>query len=459
MPGRIMVVAYGFPPVAGAAIERTIKFTTYLPEFGWEPVVIAPSHSAYHMVDSAALSRIRAGTEVHRAPTLEPAHVRRLARAILAATSRMRSRVGSGPNADEAMAGPRGQGNGRQRLHEAANTWWGRAVATLFFPDEHLLWVPSALVAGLLAHRRRPVDLIYSSSAPISGHLAAALLTSITRVPWVADFRDPWIGNVFARPLGPLHRAMQRWLERSIANRADRLVFPTQLLRDEYAARYPDRADRFVTIPNGYDRLDMSAASVAADAVDPRESGTFLMVYAGSIYGRNDLALFLDGVDLLLRRRPELRARLRVEFIGWLNAESTALAARRLPALDPVVRHVGFQPRRLAIARLRAADAGLVLIPAEAGRELFVGTKVYEYLGMDKPVLAITPPGETRRTLEELDWGVIADPTPDGVAHGLEELLEQPPDRRVADPNGRFERRNLTGALARLLDEVHADHR
>jgi len=454
-----MLVVYGFPPVAGAAIERTIKFTTYLPEFGWDPVVIAPSHSAYHMIDTAALNRIRAGTEVHRAPTIEPAQVRRLARAILAWANRRGSPVRSGADLGDAAGHPVGPGGARRRLRAAANAWWGRLVSALFFPDEHVLWVPSAVVAGLLAHRRHSVDLIYSSSSPISGHLAAALLNSITGLPWVADFRDPWIGNVFARPLGPAHLALQRWLERAIANRAERLVFPTQLLRDEYAARYPHRADRFVTITNGYDRLDLDAESDAAGPPVPSESGTFLIVYAGSIYGRNDLALFLDGVDLLLHRRPELRDRLRVEFIGWLNAESSALAARRLPALDPVVRHIGFQPRRTAIARLRAADAGLVLIPAEVGRELFVGTKVYEYLGMDKPVLAITPPGETRRTLEELDWGVIADPTPDGVAHGLEELLEQPPDRRVADPNGRFERRNLTGELARLLDEVHADRR
>ncbi|MDP9244510.1 MAG: hypothetical protein M3O77_05455, partial [Chloroflexota bacterium] len=233
-------------------------------------------------------------------------------------------------------------------------------------------------------------------------------------------------------------------------------VFPTQLLRDEYAARYPGRAHRFVVIPNGYDRLDLNAELGSADVRSPRESSTFLLVYTGSIYGRRDLSLFLDGVDLLLHRRPELKDRLRVEFIGWFNEENTALAMDRLPALDPVVRHVGFLPRPEAIARLRAADAGLILIPEEAGRELFVGTKVYEYLGLDKPVLAITPAGETQRMLQELDWGVIADPTPDGVAGGLEELLDQPQNGRTADPERRFERRTLAGALAGLLDEVHA---
>lgn len=166
-PRRVMVVAYGFPPVAGAAVERTIKFTTYLPEFGWERVVIAPSHSAYHMIDPASLNRIGAGTEVHRAPTSEPAHARRLARAIVAWANR-RSSGSSGAGHPEMEAHSAGA---RRRLRTAANAWWGRLVSTLFFPDKHLLWVPSAVIAGLQAHRRRSADLIYSSSSPISAHL------------------------------------------------------------------------------------------------------------------------------------------------------------------------------------------------------------------------------------------------------------------------------------------------
>lgn len=455
MSRRVMMVAYGFPPVAGAGIERTLKHTTYLPDFGWEPVVVAPSHSAYRLVDPDSVSRIRVGTEVHRAPTLEPAHARRLVGKILGRGMGRRPGSGSQKAGDQAVAREVASGT-RGWLREVANAWWARGISILFFPDEQLLWVPSAVIIALRAHSRRPVDLIYSSSAPISSHLAAGILKAITGAPWVADFRDPWIGNVFARPLGLAHRAMQRGIERAIAHSADRMVFPTQLLRDAYAARYPGRAHRFVVIPNGYDQLELSAEAGRTPLPRPEESGTFLLVYTGSIYGRRDLSLFLDGVDLLLHRRPELKDRLRVEFIGWLNEENTALAMDRLPALDPVVRHIGFLPRPQAIARLRAADAGLILIPEEAGRELFVGTKVYEYLGLDKPVLAITPAGETQRMLQELDWGVIADPSPDGVARGLEDLLDQPEAGRRADPERRFERRNLSRALAALLDEVQA---
>ncbi len=454
MPGRVMVVAYNFPPVAGAGIERTLKFVTYLPEFGWEPVVIAASHPAARLVDPGSLSRIPVGTEVHRAASFEPAHVRRLLRTIVAAT-RGRPSVGPESGTGNASADADVRGSGRQRLRDAANRHWGRLVSSLFFPDEQLLWVPFAIAAGFGAQRGGAVDVIYSSSSPVSSHLAAAALKTITGARWVADFRDPWIGNVFAQPLGRVHGALQRRLEGSIAGRADRLVFPTQLLRDEYATRYPARAHRFVVIPNGYDRTELHGESGSPE-LRPAD-GTFLLVYAGSIYGRRDLPLFLDGVELLLSRRPELRERLRVEFIGWFNEENAALARRRLPGVDPVVRHLGFRPRREAIARLRSAQAGLILIPAEPGRELFVGTKVYEYLGLDKQVLAVTPPGETQLMLEELDWGVVASPTPEGVAQGIEQLLEQPATGRTADPERRFERRNLTGRLAAVLDEVRAE--
>mgnify|MGYP006196076133 CR=1 FL=1 len=37
--------------------------------------------------------------------------------------------------------------------------------------------------------------VVYSSSPPVSGHLAAAVLSDLLDLPWVADFRDPWIGN------------------------------------------------------------------------------------------------------------------------------------------------------------------------------------------------------------------------------------------------------------------------
>jgi glycosyltransferase involved in cell wall biosynthesis len=446
---RLLIVSYFFPPVGGIGVERVLKHVSYLPEFGWEPVVVAPANSGYRIIDPASLSRIPPGTEVHRSRTLEPSHIRRGV-----------VRLVRGRRPDPGAATARGADEGDDQrsaggLLGAANAVWRRVVPLVFFPDEEVLWLPGAVRAGVRAHRSSPVDAIFSSSPPITSHLAAGRVAGRIGVPWVADFRDPWIGNAFARRLPAPHRAVQRRLERWIVEGATRVVLATERMRAQYAERYPGHADRFVHLPNGYDLADLESA--AGDARLPSEPGTFRIVYAGSVYGEHELTVFLDGVELLLARRPELRSRLRVEFVGWLSAANEAIARRRLPSLDPVVRHLGFVPRSEAIARQRSADAGMVLLSDMGDRSLFATSKLYEYLGLDLPILAIVPPGEVRTILADLDWGVVADPTTEGVASGIEAIMSAPPADRRADPERRYERRALSGRMAKLLDEISVE--
>jgi len=435
-----------FPPVAGTGIERTLKHVTYLPEFGWQPVVVAPANPAYRLIDPASVERIPAGTEVHGAPLLEPAHARLLMRRLFGSAT-------PGPGGTPVGPAPAHTATGRG-LRGLANSAWARLIPALFFPDEQLLWAPSAALVGWRAHRRQPVDLIYSSAPPFSSHLAAGMLSRLIGVPWVADFRDPWIGNTFARPLGAPHRRLQAALERWMVSRADRSVFATRRIRDRYAQRYPALVDRFVAIPNGYDLEDLQRAAQRGSTPGSVAEDTFRVVYTGSIYGSQELPILLDGVERLLGRRPELRERLRIELIGWMNSENQALASRRLPALDPAVRHLGQMARGDAIAHLASADAALLLMAP--GRDQDVGTKAYEYIGLDRPILAVTPPGEARTTLAELDWGIAVDPNPEGVADGLERIIDAPAPGRQADPERVYERRALSGRLAALFDEVLA---
>ncbi|HEX2222482.1 MAG TPA: glycosyltransferase [Candidatus Limnocylindria bacterium] len=460
---RLLVIAYFFPPVGGVGVERTLKHVTYLPELGWRPVVVAPSNSAYRVVDPRLLARVPAGTEVMRTPTAEPGHLRAILGAVRRTARRgprtpAESRVGpEGPARDEVLAERPTRPPGAVR--RLANAGWARAVPALFFPDEQLLWAPSAVLAGWRAGRRRRVSAIYSSSPPVSGHLAAALLKRLLRAPWVADFRDPWIGNAFARRLSAPHRALQASLERRIVTGADRVVLPTEAIRDEYAARYPRQRGRLVTIPNGYDLAELGGGSPHAPAGGALEDGErtagarpFRLIYAGSLYGEHELDLLLDGVERLLARDAGWRDRLCIELVGYLSERNRAVARRRLEALSPVVSILGFRAREEAIERQRAADAALVLLAA--GRSGVATSKLYEYLGLDLPILAVAPPGEARRILADLGWGVGADPTPEGVADGLERIVAWRRPRAIADPERRYERRALSVRLAALLEEL-----
>jgi hypothetical protein len=119
-----------------------------------------------------------------------------------------------------------------------------------------------------------------------------------------------------------------------------------------------------------------------------------------------------------------------------------------------MLRFSGFMPRAEAMRKAVASDALLQLIADDPRKGEVQGGKLMEYLGYDRQILAVVPEGQARQLLRELDWGIIADPTPQGVAAGLEQLLAAPAPTRRADPEGRYDRVNLAGRLAGYLDEV-----
>lgn len=125
-----------------------------------------------------------------------------------------------------------------------------------------------------------------------------------------------------------------------------------------------------------------------------------------------------------------------------------------MESLAPVLELSGQVPRAEALARLQAADAALLLLADGPDRDLFVGGKLFEYLGLNRQVLAVVPPGDARRLLNELDWGIVADPEPHAIAAALERLVESPPPNQEADPERRYERRSLATQLGTLLDGV-----
>jgi glycosyltransferase involved in cell wall biosynthesis len=227
-------------------------------------------------------------------------------------------------------------------------------------------------------------------------------------------------------------------------------VFTTPLMRAAYAARYPELAERFVAIPNGYDRSDLSQVPAVRD----EGRATFRLVYAGSLYGDVELGLFLDGLHIALEHRPALRQVLRVEFIGWLSRSNQVIADRaaRSDGIEGIVSFGGFRPRSDALARVASADACLLILADKPGRDLIIPVKLFEYLGLDRPVLAIVPNGAVKEALADLGWGVVVGPEPNAIARGIEQIVTQPRPTRPADPDGRYERVGLAAELAGLLE-------
>ena len=445
MKGRVLCLTYYFPPVGGVGVQRVLKFVTYLPRWEWEPVVVAPGNPGFGLRDLSLMAGLPADLEVHRTPSLEPAKLPGAVRGLF------RRNGPATAGAVDLNAEPAGRSL-PGRAARAGTSGWRRFWAWILYPDPAVAWMPFGVWSGWRAHRRHRVDVIYSTALPISAHLAGKWVARFTGCPWIADFRDPWIGNPLAKEPGPLTRWLRRRTERGIVRRADRVVFATDGLRAMYAARYPELAGKFVFIPNGYDRADVGQLVPA-----PYPPGHFHLLFAGSLYRPEELVVFLRGVELLLVRRPDMRDRLRVHFMGRVNQENKRVGAEFGDRLGDVVAFEPFLPRPQALARIAGADALLQLMPDTPGSDIFVGGKLLEYLAFDKPILGVMPPGEGRRLIDSLPAGRTADVSPESVASALEHLVDSPPTPGATDPAGRYDRVNLAGELAKLLDDVVAE--
>ena len=455
-PRTVLMVLYFFPPIGGVSMSRNLRNAQYLPRYGWTPIVLTPSNGAHELKDPETLGSIPPGLAVVRTWSLEPGHLRPL---LATLRTLLRVRVGrlpvsDGRGSDSRLGGDAGRGAERASNRPPAVPWLSRLRQLLFFPDDQVGWTPFALRAALRSGRHMPFDAVFSTSSPVTSHLIAGLFARLTGTPWIAEFRDPWLGNALAAPLPWFQRRLQVKIERWIVRSAARIVCVTPSLTRLYQKRYP--AAHIVTITNGYDR---------SEAPEPRARRAgqqrFRIVHTGTLYRPSELKTFLDGIAGLVARRPDLDDQLEINFYGQVTDECQAVADHliRDSRLEDMVHFFGFVPRQVAMRAVAEADAALVLLGGGPGMDLFVGGKLYDYLGQDQQILAVVPPGDARAVLEGLSWGVICNPDPVDIERAVERLLTLPKPKGPADPGGRYDRLALAGSLAATLADAVTAHR
>jgi len=442
-PRRLLFISYDFPPCTAPGALSCGEIAAYLPDYGWDPVVLSVKERHYRAVDRRRVppaSVIRTGKVPHP----------------LEITDRLRTRLrGHGEN----RAATAGQGNG------ADAPSFTRAVrdlvlASLGTPDRQTGWIPSAVIAGLRACRQQAIKSLVSSGPCWTNHLVGLLIAQWTRLPWVAHFRDPWSHNPVSKDDGSLTLRSHAALERIVVTRADRVVCVTPRHTRLLQQLYPVSAEKFVTIPNGYDAAAWKEAwggSLGPPKVDRTQ---FVITYTGSIdEERTPEPVFRAARRLVEDGEIDIE-RLRFDFVGWCEM----VRGRRL---EEVVAEHGLGGRVRIESPLmkvetfrRLGQSALLLLLAE-GLTLQVPSKAYEYLRVGRPVLALAPAdGAVADLFATTGGGWVVQPS-DGP--GIEAALRdayvgwrEGRDLWRPDPEtlSRYDRASLAGRLAEVLDRV-----
>jgi glycosyltransferase involved in cell wall biosynthesis len=426
----VLILCYFYPPLAGGGVHRVLSFTRHLPAHGWSCTVVCAGEEDYWVKDETLTAAIPTGTEVIRVP----------GGSALSAWRRVFRR------------GDRLPGQ-RAGLLRSLSDWW-------LLPDSYIGWAPRARAAAAKRMRLGGVDVVLSSSPPESAHVAALPLGERFGVPWVADFRDPWIGLYRRQPPTAWHARRQGALERRVMERAD-LVITASRTQMSYSERGSGaRPSRAEVVFNGFDAAQPAPAAADTGDRGAGASETFLLVFTGTLSHVPDTEVFFEALHELFVRHPDARRRLRVELAGPFDPgyEDRSVAL----GLKGIVTFMGQRSHQEVRELQRRADLLLLWIPRVEVLRAALPGKLYEYLDAGRPIVALLDErAEAAELVRKADGRVF----PVGARSALAGELERrwlawksgarDPVRRPAWLDD-YRRDVQAASLARLLDGLVA---
>ena len=339
---RVLIIAnlfYASPRIPGLA--------KYLPEFGWQPIIITvplgenPDSSFGPPNDFRKKNWVIETHEYASGKTLG---------------TRARKRLG--------------------RIKPLLRFLYRRYSEIAHYPDKEKNWMPFAIEAVDQQLKNENINAIISSSSPVTCHLIARKIKEKYRIPWVADFRDLWTQN-HNYPYSVFRKFFERRLEIETLSMADALVTISSPMANRLNLLH--KGKRVYTITNGFDPEKMNTGRVDLTA-------KFTITYTGQIYEKQNTEKLLYALKDLISQGTIDRENVEVRVFGPRNERLEKQSAEY--GLTDIVKQYGVIPREVSFLKQRESQL-LWQITWEARREkgAYSG-KIFEYLGANRPILA-----------------------------------------------------------------------
>jgi len=288
---KVLIITYYWPPAGGPGIQRILKFAKYLPEFGWEPIILTVKNGEYPAIDESLLNEIPENCKVYATNSIEPNNL-------------YRKLIGLKSNQKIPIAVLAEKNINRKK--KVAN--WIRL--NLFIPDAKIFWKPFAIKMGRQIINELKPDLIFSSSPPPTVHLIAKSLKKHSGIKWVADLRDPWIDIYYYDNLkkNKISTRLDKQFELSVLNNADELCTVSQDLVNIFKSKNNKLNIEIIT--NGFDPDDFS------DLPQQDKFKKFTIAYAGKLNNQQNPVNLWKALQKLTNDFKDFSNDLQLVFMG-----------------------------------------------------------------------------------------------------------------------------------------------
>lgn len=424
---KVLIVAYNFPPVGGAGVQRPVKFVKYLRRFGWEPVVLTVSNPSVPIQDAALLKDVPEGVKIYRARSLEPSY-----------------------EAKQTFSSAQKQGGGIKAIIK-------KYISMLLLPDLQVLWWPGLIAKILKVIRIEKPDCLYVTAPPFSSFVPVVAVGKIFGIPVVLDYRDEWVFSRTSWENSSKSRLaffMDSFLERMVLANCQAFTTATQSYIDSIVKHYgPDLINKGEVITNGYDADDFVCEPKNRVIEEPQ---IITIVYTGTVWNVTSLDVFCSTLGKYLSLNPTMKQRIRVKVFGRVLGDETKYLEAE--SLKDIIECYGYIDHEKVVGEMLNADILLLTLSDLPGAEKIIHGKAFEYMASGKHIFALIPQGEVNTLITEYYGNItVANPTDIKNSYvSLEYLLnniEEVKKRESKDVSG-FLRKNLTAKLVSLFEKV-----
>lgn len=422
---KVLIVTYYWPPAGGPGVQRWLKFSKYLPEYGIEPVLYVPENAHYPLKDPSLESEVPKDIKVLKKPIFEPYSLAGMI------SQEHTQKISSGIIPEEQKQGFLQ----KMMLFIRGN---------FFIPDARKFWIKPSVKYLTKYLQENNIDTIITTGPPHSMHLIGLKLKQNLNIHWIADFRDPWtqIGYHQKLKLLSASRSKHEKLEKQVLQTADQIITTSFTTREEFQKITNSSIE---VITNGYDYEKVDLAPM---------DDKFTLSHIGSLLsGRNPENLWL-ALKELISENADFSNDFELKLIGAVG--EPVLESVKKAGLENHLFLKGYVSHSEALGLQRSSQLLLLIeIDSEDTRGIIPG-KLFEYMVSNRPILAVGPEkADIQKLITDTNTGAyfLYAQKEEIKAFLLERYREFKNGNLSSHPIGlqKYSRKALTGELAKLI--------
>ncbi len=427
---KVLIITYHWPPSGGITVLRCLKFVKYLRDFGWEPIVFTAENASYQFLDYSNEKDIPEGIEIHKVPIFEPINIFKKL---------------SGRTKAQPIQNITSNSEKKKKAIDHFGMW---VRGNFFIPDARYRWIKPSLKYLNNYLENNHIDAILTDGPPHTNTIIGLKLAQKFKIPWLADFQDPWTQVDYYDKLHIGKRADKKHkeLEQEVFKTANKITIASPSWKTDLESIGAKNVD---VIYYGYDESDFST-------YEPIKSEKFIFFHGGLLGEDRNPISFIKALGKLLLDHPKLKSQVQIKLAG--EVDHSVRQTLKSACLDTITEYLGMIPRQQVLTEYAKASMLLLPINKSTNAKGRIPGKLFEMLRSEKPILVFGPhDGDVKLIVESKHRGKSFDYTQDNhINNFLKDLLlsGEAMNFNSNQSVSEFSNKSNTAQLVQYLNEI-----